>query len=186
MASNENQDKLQVTIEPVLDPNAATNVTEELKQRVTSGQVYIDEMKQYYTDKAGGTSAYDIFIAPLEKFSTELISIADSLNKGLDTSKLGVLQQKLTGISRMVGELDEVKGMQTAAASLIDKNTMSALSQFTAELQRVMPNARTIDSIMGSDLGKRMMSIVSGGKATTAQDYGTVKRYLTMAMPSRW
>ena len=49
-----------------------------------------------------------------------------------------------------------------------------------------MPNARTIDSIMGSDLGKRMMSIVSGGKATTAQDYGTVKRYLTMAMPSRW
>ena len=184
MASNENQDKLQVTIEPVLDPNAATNVTEELKQRVTSGQAYIDEMKQYYTDKAGGTSAYDIFIAPLEKFSTELISIADSLNKGLDTSKLGVLQQKLTGISRMVGELDEVKGKQTAAASLIDKNTMSALSQFTAELQRVMPNARTIDSIMGSDLGKRMMSIVSGGKATTAQDYGTVKRYLTMAMPS--
>lgn len=186
MASNENQDKLQVTIEPVLDPNAATNVTEELKQRVTSGQAYIDEMKQYYTDKAGGTSAYDIFIAPLEKFSTELISIADSLNKGLDTSKLGVLQQKLTGISRMVGELDEVKEKQTTAASFIDKSTMSALSQFTAELQRVMPNARTIDSIMGSDLGKRMMSIVSGGKATTAQDYGTVKRYLTMAMPSRW
>ncbi len=82
MASNDNQNTLQVTIDPVLDPNAVTNVTEELKQRVSSGQAYIDELKQYYTDRAGDTPVYDVFIAPLEKFSSQLLEIADS-DKGL-------------------------------------------------------------------------------------------------------
>lgn len=184
MASNDNQNTLQVIIDPVLDPNAVTNVTEDLKQRVSSGQAYIEDLKQYYASQAGDTPVYDVFIAPLEKFSNQLLEIADSLNKGLDSNKLGAVQQKISAISSAVGELDSGKIKQTATMSMFDKATLSTFQQFTTELQRIAPSRDTVNSIMQSDLGKRMVGSVAGGKVPTLDDANVTRRYLKMVMPS--